>query len=212
MNVGKHTAPGEQNPEPSHTPQRTCVGCREVGEPAGWERFVYVEGHGLIHDVRRKAPGRGVWVHADPHCLQKALERGGFQRSLKRRVELPQLSELLAQLREGARRRLNEALQIALRARATTPGQTFVKEAMRNDTIVVLILASDAGESTRTKFTTNAQRKGIDVIELWTGDELGQMAKGQAYVSVIGVEAGPHAERIVKHWKSLEALSATSKT
>lgn len=173
---------------------------------------MYVEGHGVIHDVRRKAPGRGVWVHADPECLRQAVERGGFNRSLKRHVDLPSVSELLDQVRGGARRRLDEALQVALRARAVALGQTFVKEAMRNDSMVALILASDAGESTRTKFVTNAERKGIDVIDLWTGDELGQLAKGEAYVSVIGIEDGPHAERIVKHWKSLEALGATPKT
>nr|WP_283808346.1 DUF448 domain-containing protein [Lujinxingia litoralis] len=196
----------------AHTPERTCAGCRQTGDPVDWERFVYVEGHGLIHDLRRKAPGRGVWVHSDPNCLTAAVERGGFHRSLKQRLELPTAEALIAQVHAGARRRLEEALQVAMRARATFLGQTFVKEAMRQDTVAALIIASDAGESTRMKFASNAQRKGITVIDLWTGAELGQWARGEAFVSVVGICAGPQAERFLQHWKRLEAHIATPKT
>ena len=70
----------------SHVPERTCVGCRESCDPAGMTRFV-LDGSVLRVDASGHAPGRGAWLHADPHCADTARRRGAFARSFRRKVD-----------------------------------------------------------------------------------------------------------------------------
>lgn len=70
-------------------PQRTCVGCRQVVPQGQLLRLAVVEER-VVADVRRRAPGRGVYVHARPDCL-RAAGKGGLARSLKRGVSRAEL-------------------------------------------------------------------------------------------------------------------------
>lgn len=67
-------------------PLRTCAGCRKIARQAELVRGV-ADGAGRVHlsRARRRAAGRGTYVHRDATCLQAALH-GGFARSLRRRV------------------------------------------------------------------------------------------------------------------------------
>jgi predicted RNA-binding protein YlxR (DUF448 family) len=72
-------------------PERTCVGCRAVVplDPDGRRAMVrvVVDGPRLRVDPRGRLPGRGAWVHRRVSCLASAIARGGFARSLRRKVE-----------------------------------------------------------------------------------------------------------------------------
>ncbi|MCI1746986.1 MAG: YlxR family protein [Acidipropionibacterium sp.] len=72
-------------------PERTCVGCRQKGDPATMVRFVLVRGQGFRPTVRldptSTAPGRGAHLHPDPQCWA-AARRGGFARSFRQRVQV----------------------------------------------------------------------------------------------------------------------------
>jgi len=75
-------------------PVRTCVGCRQHGNRADLLRLVSIQGL-LSVDTAKSLPGRGVWLHESPSCLQTAIERSAFSRSLKVKVQLPtQVSDL----------------------------------------------------------------------------------------------------------------------
>lgn len=67
-------------------PLRTCAGCRKVARQAELVRGV-ADSAGRMHlsRTRRRAAGRGTYVHRDATCLQAALH-GGFARSLRRKV------------------------------------------------------------------------------------------------------------------------------
>lgn len=67
-------------------PLRTCVGCRRVVPAAELVRFV-CRGAVVAVDPSRTAPGRGAWLHPDVACIGEARRRGGFARSLRRRVD-----------------------------------------------------------------------------------------------------------------------------
>lgn len=73
-------------------PQRTCVGCRQVVAQGQLLRLAVVDER-VVPDPRRRAPGRGVYVHARPDCL-KAAGKGGLARSLKRGVSRPELDAI----------------------------------------------------------------------------------------------------------------------
>ena len=68
---------------------RTCVGCGLRASRAELHRFASVDGR-LVPDPRATLPGRGAWLHESPDCFAAAVRRRGFQRALRRPVDIPQ--------------------------------------------------------------------------------------------------------------------------
>ena len=77
-----------------HTPQRTCVGCRRSVPATELLRVVAAPDSSgeagsrlaasltVVPDPRRRAAGRGAWVHPDPRCVENAVRRRAFARAL----------------------------------------------------------------------------------------------------------------------------------
>ncbi|WP_288783547.1 YlxR family protein [uncultured Cutibacterium sp.] len=65
-------------------PQRTCVGCRRIDDPANMRRYVLVDGV-VVADLTGHAQGRGAHVHLNNECWRRAVS-GGFARSFRARV------------------------------------------------------------------------------------------------------------------------------
>ncbi|MFF8387539.1 YlxR family protein [Streptomyces kanasensis] len=63
-------------------PERTCVGCRERAAKTDLLRIVAV-GDACAPDPRGTLPGRGVYVHPVRSCLDLAVRRRAFPRSLR---------------------------------------------------------------------------------------------------------------------------------
>ena len=94
-------------------PTRTCVGCRQrtaasdllrvvvapvaASTPASFDADVVA-----VPDPRRRAAGRGAWVHPDPACVEQAIKRRAFVRALRipvgHRVELRAVADYVAEL------------------------------------------------------------------------------------------------------------------
>ena len=66
----------------THTPIRTCVGCRSTDAQAHLVRLAKVDGR-AVPDVRRRLPGRGAYVHARAECIRGGFRRGGIARGLR---------------------------------------------------------------------------------------------------------------------------------
>lgn len=65
-------------------PIRTCVGCRGRDSDSRLLRIVHDPfTAALSPDPRRKAPGRGAWVHRDERCITTAIDRKAFTRALR---------------------------------------------------------------------------------------------------------------------------------
>ncbi|HNV09747.1 MAG TPA: YlxR family protein [Propionibacteriaceae bacterium] len=69
-------------------PLRTCVGCRLSVGKADLLRCVVRDG-ALVADPAGVLPGRGSYVHDTEACWTLARRRGGFARSYRRSVVLP---------------------------------------------------------------------------------------------------------------------------
>lgn len=85
-------------------PVRTCVGCRGRDSDSRLLRIVHdPRAAALSPDPRRRAAGRGVWVHRDERCIATALDRKAFTRSLRITGNVSQdaVSEVLEALRLG---------------------------------------------------------------------------------------------------------------
>lgn len=179
---------------PASGPTRTCVACRTEAPRDELERFVFDERVGLVHDLRKKAPGRGAYVHPTTACIEAACERGGFSRGFKRRVTAD-AAALGEQVRQAIEQRALETARVALRSGAMVAGGESVAEAMRHDQARLIVLAEDAGESTFRKFASNADRKDVQVLTWRKAAEWGNMFDRDR-VSVLTVTDPDLADRI----------------
>jgi len=71
-------------------PERTCVVTRARLSPDEMIRFVAGPAGDVVPDIRRRLPGRGVWVSADAATVRQAVKGGSFARGLKTAVKAPQ--------------------------------------------------------------------------------------------------------------------------
>ncbi|WAX57516.1 YlxR family protein [Jatrophihabitans cynanchi] len=103
MAVGSSTvSDAAQRGQVSSTPRpvRTCIGCRKRASAAELLRVVVTSGaigqaHArpegdrgpvalpVVPDPRRRAPGRGAWLHRDLECVELAERRRAFARALR---------------------------------------------------------------------------------------------------------------------------------
>jgi predicted RNA-binding protein YlxR (DUF448 family) len=70
------------------SPIRTCIGCRRRAVAAELLRVVVAQGAPdlppvVVPDPRRRAPGRGAWLHSVSECVQLAERRRAFGRALR---------------------------------------------------------------------------------------------------------------------------------
>lgn len=164
---------------------RTCVGCGTSEPPERFERFVWSAEAGLIHDLRRKAPGRGAHVHADRICLTKAV-KSGFNRSFKAAVDAGEPDQFVEQVRTAIGARLTETMRLAARSRAAGVGSRGVDDQLKSNSALMLFIASDAGEATRKKYVANAERKNLPIVRTFDGATMGQWC-GHDFVAVVTV-------------------------
>lgn len=63
---------------------RQCAGCRQVVDRTLLLRCAYEPERDCITvDLNRRMPGRGVWIHANSQCLNKAVRSKSIVRTLR---------------------------------------------------------------------------------------------------------------------------------
>ena len=77
---------------------RKCIGCGISKEKNTLVRIVRTD-DGLELDRRSVLPGRGVYV-CSADCLEKAVKKGGFQRSYKCSFEKDQFERIIKEFAE----------------------------------------------------------------------------------------------------------------
>lgn len=177
-----------------HSPARTCVGCRKPGERDALLRIVIAgDPARAVPDVRRRAGGRGVSVHARPACLEAAVRGGGLQRGLRRDPGVS-AAELVQWAAGQYQRTLLALVGTALRGRKVALGAERVREAMREGEVALLIVAADAGEGQQ-ELLQAAARLGGRCVVLGDRASLGKLA-GRELLAVLAITDKRFAERI----------------
>lgn len=97
---------------------RRCAVTREARPERDLLRFVADTGGTICFDLKRKLPGRGVWVTASKPILTEAVRRKAFHRGLRRNLVVPEdlPDRVEAALRQAALGNLsmaNKAGQVA---------------------------------------------------------------------------------------------------
>ena len=67
-------------------PERTCIVTRAKGTPDQMIRFVAAPDGTVTPDLKKRLPGRGVWVTATAKAVAEAVKKGSFARGLRAKV------------------------------------------------------------------------------------------------------------------------------
>ena len=189
--------------------ERMCVATRMV-RPVG-ELIRFVAGpDGLVPDLKRRLPGRGVWVSARRSQVEAAVKRRAFQKSLRAEVKVPSgLAEMVDELLE---RWVLDALSIAHKASLVVTGFTRVEAAIAGPMVVALLQARDAGAEGSRKLAAALVRRGneavpVEIVTSFTGDQL-DLALGRLNVVHAALLAGRASETFLARWRFLEYFRA----
>jgi hypothetical protein len=121
--------------------QRMCAVTRSVRPIDELIRFVVSPSGDTIPDLKRKLPGRGLWVSASHKAVSEAARRNLFGKGFKRHVRV---SPTLAQDTENLLvRAVVEALAMAAKAGLVVSGFTKVETALEQHQARALIHAAD---------------------------------------------------------------------
>jgi uncharacterized protein len=177
--------------------ERTCALTRELKPVAEMIRFVVGPDGDVVPDVKRKLPGRGIWITGTRAALEDAVKRNVFARGFKRDVRTA--GDLAARVEPLLERALLDALAIAAKAGLAVAGFAKVEAAIERDDVAALIHATDAaGDGTR-KLDAVLHRKmpeksrEIPIIMLLTGAQL-DLALHRPNVVHAALLAGPGSE------------------
>jgi uncharacterized protein len=188
---------------------RLCAATRTV-RPVG-ELIRFVAGpEGLVPDLKRRLPGRGVWVTARRADVEAAVKRHAFQKSLRAEVRVPSgLADLVDGLIECA---ALDALSIAHKASLVVTGFMKVEAAISGGRVVALLQARDAGADGARKLAAALARRGeavgsTEIVTSFTTAQL-DLALGRLNVVHAALLAGRAGETFLARWRILERFRA----
>lgn len=125
-----------------HEGLRRCALTRESAPEHALLRFVADADDVIRFDVKRKLPGRGVWVTASKPILAEAVKRKAFNRALRRSVTVP--DDLPDQVEEALRRAALGRLSMANKAGQVAMGFAKVSQTLDKGKAAALIHADEA--------------------------------------------------------------------
>jgi hypothetical protein len=187
--------------------ERHCALTRTLKPVEEMIRFVVGPDGDVVPDLKRKLPGRGIWITATRASLEEAVKRNVFARAFKRNVHIaPDLAATTDRLLE---RGALDALAIAGKGGGVIAGFAKVEAALGRDPIVALIHAADAAVDGKRKLDAALQRKTpeksdeIARIALFSGAQL-DLALNRPNVVHAALLAGPVSDTFLARVRRLE--------
>lgn len=190
--------------------ERLCVATRQVRPVGELIRFVAGPDGVVVPDIKRRLPGRGVWVTARRHVVQEAVRRRAFGRGLKADVRAStDLADMLDRLLEHSA--LN-SLSIAHKAGLVVLGFAKVETAVAAAPLVALVRARDAGAESGRKLAAALRNRTapvgeVKIVEAFTSAQL-DLALGRLNVVHAALLAGRASETFLARWRFLEYFRA----
>ena len=184
---------------------RSCALSGQVAPVGDLLRFVVAPDGSVVPDLKRRLPGRGLWITATRQALAEAIKRRIFARGFKRDVRaLPELVDLTERLIERA---ALDALAMVHKARRVAAGFAKTEAALMNERVAALINASDAAADGSRKLLSTLRRRedaaAIVMVELFTSAQL-DLAFGRSNVIHAALLAGPESETFLARLGRLE--------
>jgi predicted RNA-binding protein YlxR (DUF448 family) len=174
---------------------RMCAVSREVRPIDELIRFVVAPSGEVIADLKRKLPGRGLWVSASRKAVAEAARRNQFGKGFKRDVRVS--PALAADTENLLVRSAIEALAMAAKAGQAVSGFTRVEAALEAHQAVALIHAADGAADGIRKLDAIARQNAgnssdsreFPVVDVLTSEQL-DLALGRSNVIHAALLAG----------------------
>jgi uncharacterized protein len=179
---------------------RMCAVTRQVHPIGELIRFVVAPSGEVIPDLKRKLPGRGLWVSASRRAVAEAIRRNQFGKGFKRDVRVA--PTLAADTEALLVRGVIEALAMAAKAGQVVSGFGKVEDALEQrqaqNSIRALIHASDGAVDgirkldalVRQNAGVNDESREFPVVTALTSEQL-DLALGRSNVIHAALLAGP---------------------
>jgi len=174
---------------------RMCAVTRQVRPIDELIRFVVAPSGEVIADLKRKLPGRGLWVSSSYRAVAEAARRNQFGKGFKRDVRVA--PTLAADTEQLLVRGVIEALAMAAKAGQVVAGFAKVEGALQAHQAVALIHAADGAADGIRKLDAAARQNtgkgeespGFPVVDVLTSEQL-DLALGRSNVIHAALLAG----------------------
>jgi predicted RNA-binding protein YlxR (DUF448 family) len=190
----------DNGPRTKSATMRMCAVSREVRPVDELIRFVLSPEGAVVPDLKRKLPGRGLWITASRARVAEAVRRNQFSRGFKRDVRAAQTlaSDTESLLVKSA----VEALAMAAKAGQVVSGFAKVEDTLNGGQarsgVLALIHASDGAADgirkldaiVRQRAGNHGESRAFPVVTALTSAEL-DLALGRANVIHAALLAGP---------------------
>jgi uncharacterized protein len=198
----RKTAPGTQ---------RYCAVTGTVRSVDEMIRFVIGPDGIAVPDLKRRLPGRGIWITATRQALHAALARNAFARGFKRDVRVA--ADVVDTTERLIERSALEALAICHKAGKVAIGFAGVAAALARAHVVAVCNAAEAAPDGRRKLTAALQQRAdvaeIRKIDTFTSAQL-DLALGRSNVIHAALLAGPESETFLARISRLERFRTGS--
>ena len=186
--------------------ERLCAATGAVKPIDDMIRFVVSPDGAAVPDLKRRLPGRGIWVTATRTALRGAIARKSFARSFKRDVRAG--SELLESTERLIERAALDALAMVRKSGRIAIGFAKAEAALLHGEAVALLHASDGARDGVRKLEaaqrrSSADDRAIDVVDGFTSAQL-DLALGRSNVIHAALLAGPESKAFLTRAARLE--------
>jgi len=186
--------------------ERFCAVTREAKSADAMIRFVLDPDGRVVADLKRRLPGRGLWVTATKDALAQAARRNVFAKGFKTEVRLS--ADFVESTDRLLERSALDALAIANKAGAFVSGFAKVETAIAQGDIVALMRASEASADGIRKLDAAMHRRfgadtaGIAIIGAFSTAQL-DLASGRSNVVHAALLAGPASDAFLARYSRL---------
>ena len=185
--------------------ERFCVATRAVRPVENLIRFVVAPDGQAVPDLKRKLPGRGVWVTATQVALDAAIKGNAFARGFKRHVRVS--TDLVDRTEQLLEKAALDALAVANKAGLVAIGFAKAESALAHDCVIALLHAAEAAPDGVMKLDAARRRSpnagSAAVIASLRSSQL-DLALGRPNVIHAALLAGPESETVLARCRRLE--------
>jgi uncharacterized protein len=192
--------------------ERTCIVTRAKALPEDMIRFVAGPGGAVVPDIRRKLPGRGVWVLGHAEVVAKAARGEAFSRGFKMKVTAS--LDLAQAIEMELKRDCLQALSLANKAGQVVAGFAKVERTIASGKICGFVHAADGSEDGARKIEQSVRRRfgneqAKPTIDLFLSREL-DLALGQTNVIHAALVEGAAGKGFLDRCRRLKLYRSVS--